>query len=82
MNYAKDYNNGETYGLSEEDFNFRVENTIPIVDDLVPYSDPDYNEKVIRMAIGCVRGELVPDPEFEKMCEEHDKLIENGELEF
>lgn len=39
--------------------------------DLVPYSDPNYEQKLDSMARGCLKAEQ--DPDFMAMCTEHDR---------
>ena len=44
--------------------------------DLVPYDDPEYEKKVHEMVLSVLWTEKHPDPDFERMCEEHDKMWE------
>ena len=52
--------------------------------DLIPYSDPHYEETLQEWAESYADYELSPNPEMEdylnSLCEEHDKLIEEVEL--
>lgn len=48
--------------------------------DLVPYDEPHYQEKVVAMAKFVMEAEKHPDPDLVSLCEEHDNLIDLGEL--
>ena len=52
--------------------------------DLIPYSDPRYEERLQEWAESYADSELNPNQEMEdylnSLCEEHDKLIEDIEL--
>ena len=50
-----------------------VERYKNILSDLVPYDDPNYEQKLDSMARGCLKAEK--DPEFIALCEEHDNEI-------
>lgn len=43
--------------------------------DLIPYDDPEYERKLENMAKSCM--EIFDDPELQKLCEDHDKIIED-----
>lgn len=43
--------------------------------DLIPYDDPDYDEKLLRLAKSYVKEELNPDSELNKLCAYHDKYF-------
>ena len=60
--------------FTEEEIDFTME----MLRDLIPYDTPNFNQKLREMAIGCLRTER--DPDFIAMCEEHDRMLENGEL--
>lgn len=60
--------------FTEEEIDFTME----LLRDLVPYNTPNFEQKLRAMAIGCLRTER--DPEFIAMCEEHDRLLEEGKL--
>ena len=68
--------------LSEEDFERMVNHTIDLISDLIPYSDKNYMKRVRESAEGIVLDELSPDPELVRLCEEHDKLLDAGEINF
>lgn len=74
MNFVKEYNVENLHGMTEEEFNEKVEFNISLGADLIPYDDPNYTDNLIRTAIAAVHTEY--DPEFIKMCEEHDKWME------
>lgn len=45
--------------------------------DLVPYDDPNYEQKVREIAEGLADAELNPDPELkEKLCQLHDESLD------
>ena len=50
---------------------------IGMCSDLVPYSDPHYQERVVAMAKSVMEAENNPDPSLVSLCEEHDRLLEN-----
>ena len=60
--------------FAEEEIDFTME----LLRDLVPYNTPNFEQKLREMAIGCLRTER--DPDFIAMCEEHDRLLEEGKL--
>jgi hypothetical protein len=60
--------------FTEEEIDFTME----LLRDLVPYNTPNFEQKLREMAIGCLRTER--DPDFIAMCEEHDRLLEEGKL--
>jgi len=60
--------------FTEEEIDFTME----LLRDLVPYNTPNFKQKLREMAIGCLRTER--DPDFIAMCEEHDRLLEEGKL--
>lgn len=60
--------------FTEEEIDFTME----LLRDLVPYDTPNFEQKLREMAIGCLRTER--DPDFIAMCEEHDRLLEEGKL--
>ena len=49
---------------------------IGMCSDLVPYSDPHYQERVVAMAKSVMEAEKNPDPSLVSLCEEHDRLLE------
>jgi len=61
--------------FTEEEIDFTME----MIRDLIPYDTPNYTQRLREMAIGCLRTER--DPDFIAMCEEHDRMLENGELD-
>lgn len=60
--------------FTEEEIDFTME----LLRDLVPYNTPNFEQKLREMAIGCLRTER--DPDFIAMCEEHDRLLEEGKI--
>ena len=60
--------------FAEEEIDFTME----LLRDLIPYNTPNFEQKLREMAIGCLRTER--DPNFIAMCEEHDRLLEEGKL--
>lgn len=77
-NYKKIYNIEDTFGLTEEEFNIRVDLNIRHVEDLVPYIDPDYSGKVERLAIEEVLEEINPRrvEELNELCKMHDEMLD------
>lgn len=61
--------------FTEEEIDFAME----MIRDLIPYDTPNYMQKVREMAIGCLQAEN--DPNLISLCEEHDRMLENGELD-
>lgn len=49
-----------------------------MIRDLIPYDTPNFVQKLREMAIGCLRAER--DPNLISLCEEHDRLLEEGKL--
>lgn len=60
--------------FTEEEIDFTME----LLRDLVPYNTPNFEQKLREMAIGCLRTER--DPDFIAICEEHDRLLEEGKI--
>ena len=49
--------------------------------DLIPYDDPDYEEKLQKMAEDYANFEINgPDEDFIELCKLHDEMLENGTL--
>ena len=61
--------------FTEEEIDFTME----MIRELIPYDTPNYAKKLREMAIGCLRAEN--DPNLISLCEEHDRMLENGELD-
>ena len=61
--------------FTEEEIDFTME----MIRDLIPYDTPNYAKELREMAIGCLRAEN--DPNLISLCEEHDRMLENGELD-
>lgn len=49
---------------------------------MIPYDDPEYEDKVLELAMSYADMEIngYP-PEVLDVCELHDKMLENGELD-
>lgn len=60
--------------FTEEEIDFTME----MIRDLLPYDTPNFNQKLREMAIGCLRAER--DPNLISLCEEHDRLLEEGKI--
>ena len=60
--------------FTEEEIDFTME----MIRDLIPYDTPNFKQKLKEMAIGCLRAEH--DPNLISLCEEHDRLLEEGKL--
>ena len=71
----------ERYGLTDPNFEAEVQNTMSILCDCVPYDDPDYHSKLRNMAEGVVRDMNDPNSSYNKMCEEHDRLLAEGKID-
>ena len=59
------------------------------LEDLIPYDDHRYEEKLQEWAESCAESDINPDPDFVALCEYHDRWMEeeerkviNGELSF
>ena len=61
--------------FTEEEIDFAME----MIRDLIPYDTSNYAKKLREMAIGCLRAEN--NPNLISLCEEHDRMLENGELD-
>ena len=61
--------------FTEEEIDFAME----MIRDLIPYDAPNYAQRLREMAIGCLQAEN--DPNLISLCEEHDRMLENGELD-
>ena len=82
INYVKKYGIDNLFGLSVKEFNTRVDLNIRHVSDLIPYDDPNYDERVERLAIGTVLDDINPERlnEIDCICKMHDDNLE--EVEF
>lgn len=60
--------------FTEEEIDFAME----MIRDLIPYDTPNFEQKLREMAIGCLQAEH--DPNLISLCEEHDRLLEEGKL--
>lgn len=65
-----------------EDFEIRVEHTIDLVSDLIPYNDPNYEREVKELAESIVLSEMSPDPSLNKIIEDHDNAVIKDDLGF
>ena len=61
--------------FTEEEIDFTME----MIRDLIPYDTPNYAQRLRETAISCLRAEN--DPNLISLCEEHDRMLENGELD-
>ena len=68
----------ENFEYSQEEY----EHTWDIVADMVPYSDPDYKQKVHEMVLSVLWSEKHPDPYLEEVCKQHDEMLEQGLIEW
>ena len=60
-NYVKEFDvDISNCNISVEDFNEEVDCQISYVCDLVPYSDDDYDNKVVKLAIQCALFQYDP----------------------
>ena len=50
--------------------------------DMIPYDDPEYEDKILQLAMSYADMEMngYP-PEVLDVCKLHDKMLENGELD-
>ena len=50
--------------------------------DMIPYDDPEYEDKILQLAMSYADMEIngYP-PEVLDVCKLHDKMLENGELD-
>lgn len=66
----------------QEQFQAYVDYAINIYSDMIPYDDPNYEEKLMEMATSYANMEMngYP-PEFEDVCRQHDEMLERGELD-
>ena len=66
----------------DETFQAYVDYAIRIYSDMIPYDDPEYEDKVLQLATSYADMEIngYP-PEVLDVCELHDKMLENGELD-
>ena len=61
--------------FTKEEIDFAME----MIRDLIPYDTPHYEQRLREMAIGCLEAEN--DPNLISLCEEHDRMLANGELD-
>lgn len=50
--------------------------------DLIPYDDPDYDNKLRKMAESYVNDLHNPDSELNRISKEHDRMLEEGKIDF
>ena len=72
-------------GYTEKDREYLVEWHRIHLADLIPYDDPNYEEKLNQWAEESAENDIHPNPEFEayieNLCEEHDRMLEEGLLD-
>ena len=66
---------------TEEDREALIEYGMIHFSDLIPYDDPNYEERLRQMAESYAESEINPDPEFIEMCRQHDEMLEAGLLD-
>jgi len=65
--------------MTPEEKEFEIQHAMEHLSDLVPYNDPEYDVKLRRMAEAAVQPW---DDDLIALCEEHDKLLDDEELNF
>lgn len=65
----------------DETFQVYVDYAISIYSDMVPYDDPEYEDKILQLATSYADMEIngYP-PELEEICRQHDEMLERREL--
>ena len=66
----------------DETFQAYVDYAISIYSDMIPYDDPEYEDKILQLATSYADMEIngYP-PELEEICRQHDEMLEHGELD-
>ena len=62
----------------EEEKELEIQHAMAHLSDLIPYDDPEHDEKLRRLAEAAVRPW---DDDLIALCEEHDNMIDELELE-
>ena len=77
IDYVKKHNvDLSKLSIDQETFNNEVEYYIAMGEDMVPYNEPDYCEKVERLAVATCEAIYDPDSEYNQICKLHDEMIE------
>jgi hypothetical protein len=63
--------------MTPEEKELEIQHAMAHLSDLIPYDDPEYDEKLRRMAEAAVRPW---DDDLIALCEEHDNMIDEFEL--
>lgn len=58
-----------------------IEDFIRHCSDLFPYDDPNYEENLLRSAERYADEMLDPNSELNSLCDWHDELLDNGEID-
>lgn len=66
----------------DETFQAYVDYAIRIYSDMIPYDDPEYEDKLLQLAMSYADMEIngYP-PELEEICRQHDEMLERRELD-
>ena len=66
----------------DETFQAYVDYAIRIYSDMIPYDDPEYEDKLLQLAMSYADMEIngYP-PELEEICRQHDEMLEHRELD-
>lgn len=67
---------------AEATFNMEVEHAMDVLADCIPYSDPNYHENLRKAAEQYVKDSWDPNSELNRICREHDKMLEAGEIDY
>ena len=67
---------------SIEEFNMEVEHAMDILSDCILYSDPNYWEHLRQAAEQYVKDCWDPNSELNRICAEHDKMLDEGLIDF
>lgn len=63
--------------MTKEEKELEIQHAMVHLSDLIPYDDPEYDEKLRSMAEAAVRSW---DDDLIALCEEHDNMIDEFEL--
>lgn len=66
----------------QDQYQAYIDYAIDIYSDMVPYDEPEYESKLMQIAMSYADMEMYGyPPEFEDICRQHDEMLERGELD-
>lgn len=66
--------------MTQEDKEACIMHNMDILSDIIPYSSPNYNSELRKLAELCYDNKN--DSEIGELCKRHDKMLDEGLIDF